>query len=284
MVRLLEFIQRARRREAKRAAKSKEKHKLAEEATIFGEKGEGAAPRETPATDSAMSDGNELSHSNDNTEQKPKSTAGKILGHILNMDSYHLGEVGSERRQPLSFELIDENEPQDMNHHWDPKTFVTKIQIRFPLNDIGDLDDSSVEYDHDGCNNNNASATIDMNGDDQQELKRRRVNKSLTSENATRIVKVKSTERNVLAQHYFEEEIRWNFADPSMPTPAEYAMNIACEFGLSWGASLELQEKIQKQLQAYVKANVFLPSVTLRDAAGKKRDVSVLVSYFNFLK
>ena len=65
-----------------------------------------------------------------------------------------------------------------------------------------------------------------------------------------------------------------------MPTPAEYAINVACEFGLSREASLELEDSIRKQLNSYVKANIYMPSVTLRDAAGKKRDMSILVCLF----
>ena len=223
----------------------------------------------------------------------------KHLKQVLDLDSYHMGLVGSEKRDPLSFELIDENEPQDMNHHWDPKTFVTNIKIRFPLNDIvDDLDDSSVEVNDPEQDNNetnvndhqpkmkkvrldnkeSTSSEIDTPLSDTLIERKENENRTIESNTTDCVPKGKSKQNKKRIQHYFEEEIRWNFANPSMPTPAEYVMNIASDFGLSWETSIELQDSIQKQLQAYVKANIFMPCVTLRDAAGKKRDVSVLVS------
>lgn len=79
-------------------------------------------------------------------------------------------------------------------------------------------------------------------------------------------------------RYYFREEVRWNLADPSMPTPEVYAMNIATEFGLSWRTTLDLEASIQHQLQKFIKSLIYMPCITLNDAAGKKRDLSSLVS------
>ena len=91
---------------------------------------------------------------------------------------------------------------------------------------------------------------------------------------------------------YYREETEWNIM--TMPSPAEYAANVALEFGLSWHAMLDLENSIERQLERYVEeymmvANIGtnssrhqqmmlfnLPCVTLIDAAGTKRNLTLL--------
>jgi len=218
---------------------------------------------------------------------------------IFDLDTYHMGQAGKELRSIQKFSLLNDIKPQDTNHFWDPKTMVTSIKIRFPLHESDDESDSA---DNSGREEEEGDLTkniprkrsrTEVNGlssesfnevsDKQLSAERKNEAQDVSNRKESKEVSIssqrQSKRRKVLKKlHFFEETIRWNLADPSAPTTAEYANNVANQFGLSWKNTLILEDSINRQLQAYMKANTYMSCVTLKDAADKKRDLSILVS------
>ena len=231
--------------------------------------------------------------------QTPETIPALLEPPIFDLDTYHMGQAGKELRSVQKFNLLNDIKPQDTNHFWDPKTMVTSIKIRFPLHESDDESDSADgdrrEEDEGSLIKNipRKRSRSEVNGlsseslkeisDKQLSAERKDEAQDVSNRKESKEVSIssqrQSNRRKVLKKfHFFEETIRWNLADPSAPTTAEYAMNVANQFGLSWKNTLKLEDSINLQLQAYMKANTYMSCVTLKDAADKKRDLSILVS------
>jgi hypothetical protein len=76
-------------------------------------------------------------------------------------------------------------------------------------------------------------------------------------------------------QRYFREKISWDLTDPETPTPLAFATEVAENFGLSFGQTLDLENSIQRQLHSFVKENCSyaIPTAT-KETFGQVREAT----------
>jgi hypothetical protein len=75
----------------------------------------------------------------------------------------------------------------------------------------------------------------------------------------------------------WKEQVEWNLHDPTTLTPVTFATNMAAEFGLSFGATMELAQSIQQQLDAHRGDAAYPePPVTLVDYVSNENPRAVL--------
>lgn len=192
-----------------------------------------------------------------------------VKGKFLDIKQYHRGRIGSEPRDG-TLELLHDI-AQDTKHKWDPATTVPHVEIRFPLSEDSDYDEDS---------NDGKKCELSLN-DGESEVPKESVGLGSDSNLPGLSLMPNEFQSSIIEpvgklKHYFQEEIQWNLSE--MPTPAEFAMNIALEYGLTKIETLTLERDINHQLQQYLlTTSSFLPCVTLNDATGKKRNLSSLV-------
>ena len=75
----------------------------------------------------------------------------------------------------------------------------------------------------------------------------------------------------------YRDSIQWDLSDATSPAPMTFATNIAEEYGLTSGQTLDLATSIQKQLDAHVANNcAFFDPVSAKDPVGNERHVTYL--------
>ena len=83
------------------------------------------------------------------------------------------------------------------------------------------------------------------------------------------------TGRDSVAIARYRESIQWDLSDVSCPAPMIYATNIAEEFGLTTGQTLDLATSIQKQLDSHIAQHcAFYDPISAKDPIGNDRHMS----------
>eukprot|EP00804_Cyclotella_cryptica_P013435 CCRYP_005173-RB/>CCRYP_005173-RB protein AED:0.11 eAED:0.11 QI:59/1/1/1/0.5/0.4/5/2459/1160 len=157
----------------------------------------------------------------------------RLHENTLDIYTYHRGRVGQEPRD-ANGELLAQLDPVDTNHDWTPTNpAVVKILLDFPL--VDDLDDENDDETRDGKD-------VEGNAMDKR-------------------------------QYRFYDTVSWNLLDPTMPTPEEFATDLATQYCLSFRTTMEIIESITRQICDYVKrkTNRFYPPIVIRDAYGNER-------------
>ena len=78
----------------------------------------------------------------------------------------------------------------------------------------------------------------------------------------------------------FKETISWDLGDASNPTPQTFALNIAKEFGLSFGQMIDLALSIQQQLEAHIVQNcAYVTPIASKDPTGADRRAAPVPVY-----
>jgi hypothetical protein len=81
------------------------------------------------------------------------------------------------------------------------------------------------------------------------------------------------TERSSDDIPLFEDTITWDLGDPETPTPMDFAADVAENYGLSCGQTIDLAFRIQEQLNLFVKENCgYAVPLALTDGAGNERE------------
>lgn len=148
----------------------------------------------------------------------------------IDVNVYHRGVAGGEPRYRESGILCCDTPQCDTNYKWEPLGTKCKIMIQFPLAD------PEMIHEEDKTKNE-PIVTQFIDGSNR------------------------SSKREEQCSHRFTEvpnfigHIDWDLMDPRTPTPIVYASHIGAEFGLSFGAILDLARSIQEQIDAFVRKN-----------------------------
>ena len=209
----------------------------------------------------------------------------------LDIYTYHRGRVGQEPRHSKTGELLCDTDPIDTNHCWVPPKTTVKITIKFPLEDP--YEEEYVDSDLDDDDDIKSACGIISGGEKDASSPGRggggglergeSFNLGRARVRTTRGASIGGSSAAIDPQQmqniqptktipYFIDTIFWDLANPSTPTPEEYAANIASEFGLSFPQTMDLKESIEKQLRDFARSqpHYFAP-IALLDPYGSER-------------
>ncbi len=173
------------------------------------------------------------------TEESHDDTTARIL---LDMYAYHQGREGVEARDTETGELLFTQQVSDTNHDFDAPKTTFPIQIEFPLEDEDDDDENCSE-----------SGVIINTERVESENKNFENNENFGNKNGED--KINSTSGKSLKKKdlaMYRETLIWDLLDPNTPTSLAYASAIAKEYGLSFGQTMDLAARIDKQIQKHV--------------------------------
>ena len=159
---------------------------------------------------------------------------------VLDMYAYHQGREGMEARDADTGELLFCQQVTDTNHDFDAPKSTFPIEIEFPLEDDDDdeVDDDNIENNNnDNDNRNSRNNFINGSGGNN--------NTSTTAEFTGR-----SSKKQNIAM--YREIMTWDLLDPNTPTPLAFAASIGKEYGLSFGQTMDLAARIDKQIERHV--------------------------------
>ena len=172
---------------------------------------------------------------------------------FLDMYAYHQGREGMEARDADTGELLCTQQVTDTNHDFDAPKSTFSIEIEFPLED----DDDDVDDDDNFQSNDNNSTKkhgIENKSDNNDTRNachnftngsRDDNNNTATAESAGR----SSTPKNIAM---YREILTWDLLDPNTPTPLAFAASIGKEYGLSFGQTIDLAARIDRQIEKHV--------------------------------
>ena len=70
---------------------------------------------------------------------------------------------------------------------------------------------------------------------------------------------------------YFHQVMEWDLQNIHTPEPMEFAAQMAEEYGLNYGQTLDLAQSIQDQIDAFLQKSVYKPALTITDPFGTPR-------------
>jgi hypothetical protein len=157
---------------------------------------------------------------------------------VLDLYAYHQGREGMEARDADTGELLFCQQVTDTNHDFDAPKSTFPIEIEFPLED-----DDDDEVDGDNIENNN---------NDNRNSRNNFINGSGGNNNtsATAVLTGRSSKKKNVAM--YREIMTWDLLDPNTPTPLAFAASIGNEYGLSFGQTMDLAARIDKQIERHV--------------------------------
>lgn len=72
--------------------------------------------------------------------------------------------------------------------------------------------------------------------------------------------------------HFFKEVVDWDLTDPRTPTAMAFAVNVAHEYGLNFGQTMDVASDIQSQLDEYItNLPIYATPLTVKDPNDKER-------------
>jgi hypothetical protein len=164
---------------------------------------------------------------------------------VLDMYAYHEGREGMEARDGDTGELLFCQLVTDTNHEFDAPKSTFPMEIEFPLEDVDDdeVDDDNIECE-DKSNNKNHGRKKKNNID----------NRNGSGEDNNTSATAESTGRSSKKKHsaMYREIMTWDLLDPNTPTPLAFAASIGKEYGLSFGQTMDLAARIDKQIERHV--------------------------------
>lgn len=198
--------------------------------------------------------------SNKNTSNDKNKTTEKSNNdlYLYHHSVYGYARVGEEQRNENTGNLLCEVDVQikDTNHHWDP-ILVIPIKLEFPLfepDDSSDVDNEKENIPTDKSNNSNNQSKNNV---------------------SSGVIRSKD---DLNKQHFdsmYCETIEWDLADPQTPSPMEFALEVAAQYGLNYYETLDLNKSIETQISSYIRKNAFFKRpITVNDPYGKKREIS----------
>jgi hypothetical protein len=82
------------------------------------------------------------------------------------------------------------------------------------------------------------------------------------------------------ASAYYKDTVEWDLSNSSTPSPMEYALNVADEFGLNFGQTVDLAVSIQNQIDDYLRNNIaYSAPIAIRDPSGLERETRKPASF-----
>ena len=72
--------------------------------------------------------------------------------------------------------------------------------------------------------------------------------------------------------HYFKEVVEWDLTNPRTPTAMAFAVNVAHEYGLNFGQTMDVASDIQSQLHEFISnLPIYATPLTVKDPNDKER-------------
>jgi hypothetical protein len=84
----------------------------------------------------------------------------------------------------------------------------------------------------------------------------------------------------------YADTVDWDLTDPTTPSPLEFATSIATDFGLSFGATLDLAASIEKQIETHISAQSrYSEPIAVKDPQGimeKDRQAGSIIHAYRY--
>ena len=183
---------------------------------------------------------------------------------ILDMYAYHQGREGMEARDAETGELLFSQQVTDTNHDFDAPKSTFSIEIEFPLEDDEDEADEDFLGSGDISHTTERLESENKNSENGENFRKSGQDNNIHIPTTTTKSTGKSLKKKNLAM--YQETLTWDLIDPNTPTPLDYASTIGKEYGLSFGQTMDLAARIDKQIQKHVtETSQYREAIATRD-------------------